>query len=93
MQLSFWKRKGSFVCKIEALRTLKDIGGKTFTIAVASIVKAKMEGKQEFLKHLFENPEEYMGKPLTIKYQNLSKDGIPRFPVGKTIRLDRKSVV
>jgi len=80
---------GSFVCKIESGRVLKDLGDKTFTLTEESNVKAKMEGKQEFLKHLFTHPEEYMGKPLTIKYQNLSKDGIPRFPVGKTIRFDK----
>jgi ATP-dependent DNA ligase len=29
---------------------------------------------------------EYIGKMLTVTYQNLSEFGIPRFPVGKTIR-------
>ncbi len=81
---------GSFIFRIEPNRILKDIGGKTFTFgSEQAIIKAKMEGKQEFLKHLFENPSECLGKPLTIKYQNLSKDGIPRFPVGKTIRFDK----
>jgi len=80
---------GSFICKIEALRTLKDIGGKEFTIAVNAQVKAKMKGKQEYLKHLWESPDEYLGKPLTIIYQNLSRDGIPRFPIGKCIRFDK----
>lgn len=80
---------GSFICKIEASRTLKDIGGKEKTIEKESTVKAKMEGKLEYLKHLWENPEEYLNKPLTIKYQNLSQDCIPRFPVGKTIRFDK----
>ena len=81
---------GSFICKIEANRVLKDIGGKEVTFGnKEGQIKAKMEGKQSLLKHLFENPKEYLGKPLTIKYQNLSKDLIPRFPVGKTIRFDK----
>ena len=81
---------GAFICRIEANRVLKDIGGKTFKFGnEQAFVKAKMEGKHELLKHLFENPNECLGKPLTIKYQNLSKDGIPRFPVGKTIRFDK----
>lgn len=81
---------GSFVCKIEANKILKDIGGKEVKFGnKEGQIKAKMEGKQSLLKHLFENPTEYLGKPLTIKYQNLSKDLIPRFPVGKTIRFDK----
>ena len=81
---------GSFICRIEANRTLKDIGGKSFKFENSpGAIKAKMDGKTEYLKHLFNNPDEYLGKPLTIKYQNLSKDGIPRFPVGKAIRFDK----
>ena len=81
---------GSFICKIEAGRILKDIGGKTYKFGDRDgIVCAKMDGKTSYLKHLFNHPEEYMGKPLTIKYQNLSAYGVPRFPVGKTIRFDK----
>lgn len=80
---------GSFVCKIEAGRVLKDIGGKEVKFGgIEGQIKAKMDGKQSLLKHLFENPKEYMGKFLTIKYQNLSKGLIPRFPIGLTIRFD-----
>jgi len=81
---------GAFVCKIEPNRLLKDIGGRTFTFGnEEGVIKAKMMGKREYLKHLFENPNEYLNEPLTIKYQNLSKDGIPRFPVAKAIRFDK----
>ena len=81
---------GSFICKIEPNRTLKDIGGKTFTFGnTEGRIKAKMKGEIKYLKHLFNNPKEYLGKPLTIIYQNLSKDGVPRFPVGKSIRFDK----
>ena len=81
---------GSFICKIEVNRILKDINDSEYKFEnQEGIVKAKMDGKREHLKYLFENPKEYMNKPLTIKYQNLSKDGIPRFPIGKSIRFDK----
>jgi len=81
---------GAFVCKIEANRILQDIGGKEIKFGnKEGTVKAKMMGKTSYLKHLFNHPEEYIGKPLTIKYQNLSSIGIPRFPIGKSIRFDK----
>ena len=33
-----------------------------------------------------QNAHEYLGKRLTVKYQNLSEAGVPRFPVGLAIR-------
>ena len=81
---------GSFICKIEANRVLQDIGGKSFKFGnIEGRVKAKMKGETKYLKHLFNNPKEYLGKPLTIKYQNLSKDKVPRFPIGINIRFDK----
>jgi ATP-dependent DNA ligase len=43
-------------------------------------------GTIEERKVLYKNGDKYIGKMLTIKYQELSEYGIPRFPVGKTIR-------
>lgn len=43
-------------------------------------------GTREYRKELFINGTQYIGKQLTVKYQNLTIDGIPRFPVGITIR-------
>jgi len=34
----------------------------------------------------FQNADKYIGSQLTIRYQELTDDGIPRFPVGITIR-------
>jgi len=44
------------------------------------------KGTREERKDAFENRESYFGKLLTVKYQELTDDGIPRFPVGLTIR-------
>ena len=89
---------GAFVCKIEEGRELKDMDGTTKKYSKLldirpdrekATISAKMDGKHSLLKHLFENPKEYLGKPLTIKYQNLSKYIIPRFGTGKCVRFDK----
>lgn len=48
--------------------------------------RARLKATYEHRRHLFENPEEWQGKLLTVKYQNLSADGVPRFPIGKGLR-------
>jgi len=48
------------------------------------MMKATLEDKQEMLTNI----QEYYGKWLTVKYQELSKDGVPRFPVGIGWRID-----
>ena len=35
---------------------------------------------------LFRNAPKYMGKQLTVRFQNLTALGVPRFPVGVAIR-------
>lgn len=58
-----------------------DIGdGTTFDV--------KMKGSMETLKEIFENADEYKGKILTVMYQGLTKNDIPRFPVGLRLRED-----
>jgi DNA ligase-1 len=44
--------------------------------------KGTMEQKRKY----FEELDTLIGKMLTVQYQELSKDGIPRFPVGIAIR-------
>ena len=52
---------------------LNDGSGRTSDAGIA--------GKQEFCKMLFENKEDYIDTLVTVKYQNLTPDGKPRFPI------------
>ena len=54
------------------------IKDKTFSVA--------MKGTMESKKDRMDKVEDYYGKMLTVKYQELSADGIPRFPVGIAFR-------
>lgn len=54
--------------------------GKEFSV--------KKVGALESLTKYFVNKEDYIGEQLTVKYQNLSADGIPRFPIGLRFRED-----
>ena len=62
--------KAIFIC------TAKN--GETFNV--------KMEGSMDNLAKYLTNKKLWTGKKLTVKYQNLTKYGIPRFPVGKAVR-------
>lgn len=59
-----------WVCKNEE--------GKEFSV--------RPRGTIEMRKEWFENSNEYIGGMLTVIYQELSEMGIPRFPVGKSLR-------
>jgi DNA ligase-1 len=61
---------GAFVCKTES----------------GAIFKAKLKGSLDYLKTLFEDRTLWEGKKLTVQYQNLTSDLIPRFPVGLALR-------
>jgi DNA ligase-1 len=63
-------------------QTGTEADNKTFGV----MMKATLEQKKEIL----ENIHDYYGKWLTVKYQELSKDGIPRFPVGVGWRMGTK---
>ena len=43
-------------------------------------------GSMEHRRKLFETGHKYVGKKLTIIYQELTEEGKPRFPVGKDVR-------
>jgi len=44
------------------------------------------EGTHEERAELLKEAKDYVGKMLTIRYQELTKDGLPRFPVGVAFR-------
>jgi ATP-dependent DNA ligase len=52
--------------------------GKTFHV--------RPRGTREDRQQLFTNGASYVGKKLTVRFQELTSDGIPRFPVGISIR-------
>lgn len=60
----------------------------TFTVKLneEQTFNAKLTGKIERLKWIFEHQHEVIGKMATIRYQNLTKDGVPRFCVCKSVR-------
>jgi DNA ligase-1 len=52
--------------------------GKTFHV--------RPEGDHDARRNMFQNATKYVGKPLTIVFQEYTKDRVPRFPVAKDIR-------
>jgi ATP-dependent DNA ligase len=52
--------------------------GKEFDVRPIGSIQERSE--------LFKNGKQCIGKMLTVTYQELSEFGVPRFPVGKTIR-------
>lgn len=50
------------------------------------IFSVTMQGTIESRKQMLENVKGYYGKLLTVKYQEISADGAPRFPVGICFR-------
>jgi DNA ligase-1 len=58
--------------------TCKTKEGKEFHV--------RPRGTHEERAALFKKAQSYIGKELTVRYQELSEDNIPRFPVGITFR-------
>ncbi|MCL6572774.1 MAG: hypothetical protein K6T88_14005 [Bacillus sp. (in: Bacteria)] len=61
-----------------AMLIVQDIRGNRFPI--------RMRGSINRRREWYQNPNLVMNKPVTIRYQELTKAGIPRFPVGIAIR-------
>ena len=59
-----------FVCKTEE--------GKEFDV--------RPMGTLEHRKKLFKDADDLIGEMMTVRYRNLTKRGVPRFPVGKHVR-------
>jgi DNA ligase-1 len=54
--------------------------------AQGQVFKTRPRGTYDARRVMFQNRENYFGKWLTVRYQNLTDDGIPRFPVGRDTR-------
>ena len=50
------------------------------------IFSVRPKGTQAQRQEWFNNASQYIGKMLTVKYQELTDGGIPRFPVGISVR-------
>ena len=50
------------------------------------IFNSNIKGNFEYLKEILDNKEEYIGKYATIKFFQLTPDGIPRFPYAMSFR-------
>jgi hypothetical protein len=50
--------------------------------------KAKPTGADEVRRKMYSKRRKYMGKKITVKYQGLSEDSIPRFPIAKGLRIE-----
>jgi hypothetical protein len=48
--------------------------------------RVKPMGTKEMKLDMYSHADDYVGKQLTVKYQELSENGVPRFPVGKSVR-------
>lgn len=61
------------------------VGSFKCTTAAGVEFKAKLEGALDQLPLLTE-ADKFIGRMLTVKFQNLTPDGVPRFPVGVRFR-------
>lgn len=50
--------------------------------------RVKMVGTLDSLKDYFDNPDPWIGKQLTVKFQKFSAEGIPIFPIAMRFRED-----
>jgi ATP-dependent DNA ligase len=48
--------------------------------------KCRLKATYERRRELFNHSEQWRGWRLTVMYQELTSDGIPRFPIGKSLR-------
>ena len=50
------------------------------------VFSVRPEGSMESRREAFEYREDIVGKMLTVRYQNMTATGVPRFPVGIVVR-------
>lgn len=76
------------VCEGEGNKTSM-VGYMTFETADGKPFKSNVKATFEESEEMFRNRKQLIGKQATIKYFNLTPDGIPRFPY--VINIDRES--
>jgi len=74
--------------EFEIIEVIEGIGGRSDMAGKlkvkdkqGNIFGAGIKGGEEYYKELLKNKDKLVGKLATVRYQELSKDGIPRFPV------------
>ena len=74
--VSYTDGKGSFEGKM--IFICETSNGNTFNVTP--------EGTMDYRKELWNNRKEYVGRWLTVRFQTLSEDQIPIFPIGVDVR-------
>jgi DNA ligase-1 len=74
------------VCEGEGNRT-GTVGYMVFETADGKTFKSNVKGSFNEVKEMWKNRKQLIGKEATVKYFNLTPDGIPRFPY--VINIDR----
>lgn len=66
----------------------KDVGTPIFQCETDTGIEfsARPTGTYEWRRQAWNDRDQLIGKVLTVKYQELTKDGVPRFPIGIEIR-------
>ena len=65
-----------FVCQL----------GADTSSSVTETFRVVIRGPHSYKQQLWATRTEHIGKLLTVRYQNLTDKGIPRFPIGVSIR-------
>lgn len=75
-------------CEAKILDIIEGIGNRSKMFGYAKLkldngiqFDANARGNEEMYKEILKNKNKYIGKKATVRYQNLTPDGKPRFPV------------
>jgi len=85
-----WKVKKFYDAEYEVLDIIEGTGkwmgaakSVLYRVDGELTAKAGIKGNTAFCRYLLKNKEKYIGNPATIKYQNLTPRGVPRFGIAK----------
>jgi len=66
------------------------VGAIVFETSTGKQFQAALMGTDAYRRAVWQDRESYLGIDATVKYQNLTPDGVPRFPVVKIINPEGK---